>query len=352
MNSLRTYGIALTLALVLTSGPCYAPTDWVVNTIDYANGLVKDAGSVQEEYAGYANQYIQNKTGSLGDVNAAKKKKDKAKKLKDRADKYKAKAKKMKALADKAKEKKAALEAEAKKLQDKADEIKEKYDAAKAKIDEAKDKYNEVKDKVDEAKDKYNEVKDKVDEAKDKINEAKETASGLKDAAKAKAGLESGAAVEEMPGTISAQDVEQTPLAPEPQVTPLLPQTDTVTALQELTAADAAVTTEIAVPSLTPADGLTTELSVDEVVELADTPAADVAAVAEPLSEFNLEEQLLMADQLKAKQREETAAPKLSNEELRGRLRAGDEAKLESLRQSRRRTFGSAPAALKEIADE
>lgn len=367
MTSSRQTALLAAALLFLSSRPCYAPTDWVVNTLDYANGLVKDASEVQEEYAGYANTYIQGKVGELGDVNAAKKKTEKARKIKERADKYKQKAEKMKALADKAKEKKAALQEKAKKLQDKADKLKQKYEAAQEKIRQAKDKVNEVKDKVDDVKDKYDQAKDAVNDARSKIDEAQETVSGLKDAAggaldaaKAKAGLENDAeALENVAAEneqLSAAEAENLVSEPDAPITAVravspLQRENAVSALRELAAEDAAVVTEVALPSVRAADSLNTELSADEVLKLAETPDAEVAA-AETISEFNLEEQLLMSDRLKAEKRAETAAPKLSNEELRSRLKAGDDAKLEALRQSRRKSFSLAPAAVKEVGDE
>ena len=378
MISLRKMAFVAAALSIFSGRPCYAPTDWVVNTLDYANGLVKDASAVQEEYAGYANTYIQGKVGELGDVNAAKKKTEKAKKLKDTAAKYKEKAKKVQALADKAKEKKAALQEKADKLQEKADRIKQKYEAAQAEISKARDKINDVKDKVDEAKDKiddakdmYDQAKNTVDMAKDEMNQAQEAVSGLKettagtlgtagaavDAAQEKNDLEAFSAAEDEGSPDAEEDV--TYVEPEKgisavsAVTPIQAmKPNAAAALQELTTVDNAVVTDISLPVMTAREGLNTELSADDVLKMAETPDNEIAAAAETVSEFNLEEQLLMADRLKAKERAENAAPKLSNEELRGRLRAGDEAKLEALRQSRRKSFGTAPAAVKEVDHE
>ena len=74
MSNRLTYGMILAAVLIIfSSTPCYAPTDPIVNMIDYANGLVKQASSVQEEYANIANSYVQGKIGELGDVLPRKK---------------------------------------------------------------------------------------------------------------------------------------------------------------------------------------------------------------------------------------------------------------------------------------
>lgn len=372
MTKRLTFGIILTMLLTMFGRPCYAPTDWVVNAMDYANGLVKDGSSVVEEYSSYANIDIQGKMGQMGDFNAAKKSADKVKKIKERADKGQQKLKKLKALRDKAQEKKAALEKSVKAAKDKADSLKAKYEEAKSKIDEAKDKINEAKDKIDQAKDKINEVKDKVDEVKDKVNEVKDKVDEVKDkvdevkdkvdevqgeedADTSEENTEGEENADTSEEDTESRETEETDISAsdnQPQLTPIGIKTkiDAAAAMQNLTTTDGAVTTEITLPIVETSQLMETSISAAEVQELAEDSDADIAA-EEVSSEFNLEEQLLMSDQLKAKERAEKAAPLLSNEELRNRLKEGDIAKLESLRQSRRQSFG-VKAAAKESTDE
>ena len=393
-NRLTYGGILAALFLMFSSTLCYAPTDPVVNAIDYANGLVKDAGSIQEEYASYANTYVQGKIGELGDVNAVKKKADKAKKLKDQYNKAQEKYSKAKALADKAKEKKDALTKKANDLKSKAEDMKKKYDDAMKKVNDIKDKVEDVKDKVEDVKDKVEDVKDKVEDVKDKVEEgkaalenAKESAAALKesaagaidaaqdkvsgaiDTAKEKAGMSSeaetdvdGEALPDEAAVVSEENTEitedniQEDLSETAQTTPL-PTTSAsdraLTAIQALTSNQEGVLTNIALPTTTASPQLMSTISADEVLELSETQDSEIVQAPEATSEFNLEEQLLMSDELKAKERKENAAPQLTVEALKKELKAGDEAKLKALRESRRQSFGlSSAKAVEENANE
>ena len=382
MLSRLTYGVIFTaIMIIFSSSPCYAPTDWVVNTIDYANGLVKDASAIQEEYASYANTYIQGKVGELGDVNAVKKKTEKAKKIKDRYNKAQEKYSKAKALAEKAKEKKEALTKKAEELKAKADDLKKKYDDAMEKVNEAKEKIDEAKEKVEEAKEKVEEGKEALANAKDSAEALKDTASGAVDAAQAKvsgtidaakekAGMSPDAetkadagvsAVEDQPGaaeSVAEEDVEAEEGEIQEVITETTPRTSPTSseqalmAIQALATTQEGVSTDIVMPTTTASPQMISSISADEVLELREIQDTAVAQVPEATSKFNLEEQLLMSDELKAKERKENAAPQLTVEALKKELKAGDEAKLKSLRESRRQSFGSSSKAVKENANE
>ena len=380
-------GVLAAIFWAFSSTLCYAPTDPIVNAIDYANGLVKDASSIQEEYANYANTYVQGKIGELGDVNAIKKKTDKAKKLKDQYNKAQEKYSKAKALADKAKEKKEALTQKANELKAKAEDMKKKYDDAMKKVNDIKDKVEDVKDKVEDVKDKVEDVKDKVEEGKAAFENAKESAAALKesaagtidaaqdkvsgaiDTAKEKAGMSAetetdvdGEALPDEAAAVSEGNTEvtedniQKDLSEATQTTPLPTASASdraLTAIQALTSNQEGVVTNIALPTTTTSPQMISTISADEVLELSETQDSEIVQAPEATSDFNLEEQLLMSDELKAKERKENAAPQLTVEALKKELKAGDEAKLKALRESRRQSFGLPSAkAVEENANE
>lgn len=370
------YGIILTaLFLVLGGTYCYAVTDPIVNAVDYANGLVKDASSVQEEYANYANTYTQSKIGELGDVNEVQKKTKKAKKIKDRYNKAQEKYNKAKALAEKAKEKKEALTKKADELKEKADELKKQYDDAMKKVEEAKNKVEEGKDKVEEGKTTLETAKENVSALKDTaegtVSSAQDKASGTLGAAKEKAGISSPeetntnekiseAKILTSEATVAdEQDTETSEELGEEADQISLPKTllpsasnQALTAIEALTSEQEGVVTDVELPTTMATPQMMTTISADDVLELSEVENKDIVETTETMSEFNLEEQLLMSDQLKAKERKENAGPQLTIEDLRAELKAGDEAKLKALRESRRQSFGASKQAIKESADE
>ncbi len=373
-------GVLAAIFWAFSSTLCYAPTDPIVNAIDYANGLVKDASSIQEEYANYANTYVQGKIGELGDVNAIKKKTDKAKKLKDQYNKAQEKYSKAKALADKAKEKKEALTQKANELKAKAEDMKKKYDDAMKKVNDIKDKVEDVKDKVEDVKDKVEEGKAAFENAKESAAALKESAAGTIDAAqdkvsgaidtaKEKAGMSAetetdvdGEALPDEAAAVSEGNTEvtedniQKDLSEATQTTPLPTASASdraLTAIQALTSNQEGVVTNIALPTTTTSPQMISTISADEVLELSETQDSEIVQAPEATSDFNLEEQLLMSDELKAKERKENAAPQLTVEALKKELKAGDEAKLKALRESRRQSFGlSSAKAVEENANE
>lgn len=361
MSSRLTYGMILGAAFILLSStPCYAPTDWIVNAIDYANGLVKEASSVQEEYASYANNYVQGKIGSLGDVNSLKKKADKAKKLQDKYNKVKENYNKVKALADKAQEKKDALTKKMNDLKDKAEDIRKKYEDAKKKVEDVKDKIDEAKDKVEDIKDKVDDVKDKIDEVKDKVDEAKDKIDEVKD----KVNNDTEKDNENNDNTEDALESQETPEAIE--TTPIeqnftdisternfgiSPQMQAATTMQALTSTENAVITNITLPVAVSEAQMETPLSAEEVLELSEVSDEETAAAMSPISNLSLEEQLLMSDQLKAQQRQKQATAVLTQEQLQTELKAIDDAKLKTLRESRRQSFNGQSNITKEAAN-
>ena len=125
-----------------------------------------------------------------------------------------------------------------------------------------------------------------------------------------------------------------------------------LTAIEALTSEQEGVVTDVVLPTAMTTPQMMTTISADEVLELSEVENKDVVEASEATSEFNLEEQLLMSDQLKAKERKENAGPQLTIEDLQAELKAGDEAKLKALRESRRQSFGASKQAIKESADE
>ena len=366
-------GVLVAIFWAFSSTLCYAPTDPIVNAIDYANGLVKDASSIQEEYANYANTYVQGKIGELGDVNAIKKKTDKAKKLKDQYNKAQEKYSKAKALADKAKEKKEALTQKANELKAKAEDMKKKYDDAMKKVNDIKDKVEDVKDKVEEGKAAFENAKESAAALKESaagtIDAAQDKVSGAIDTAKEKAGMSAetetdvdGEALPDEAAAVSEGNTEvtedniQKDLSEATQTTPLPTASASdraLTAIQALTSNQEGVVTNIALPTTTTSPQMISTISADEVLELSETQDSEIVQAPEATSDFNLEEQLLMSDELKAKERKENAAPQLTVDALKKELKAGDEAKLKALRESRRQSFGlSSAKAVEENANE
>lgn len=345
-----------------------AISDYAINIIDKGTEYVEQVGQVQEDVNSQMNEYMNVKVGIPGDAKQLQKAADKAERIKTKADKYQAKAEKMKKKMNKAKEKMAAVKAEKDKLQAKADKIKaeyqkaqEKVKQAKAKIDEAKAKIDDVKGEIDKAKQQYEDVKGKVDEAKAGLNDIKEGAAALKDAAQAK--LDEARAkipgqddeeINEEENTASSEEgenetapselmenVSETAGVAEAEVTASvqmpLNQADTLSALNDVLQEGSIQTTvePIAVPDALPMPQM---LTPDEVVQKAEEIKLDSPEKAEYSSQFDLQEQLKMLDAAKAKELSENTPKHISQEELRGQLKAGDDAKLEALRASRRGT--------------
>ena len=371
-----TYGVFLAVGFIINNSTfCYAVTDPLVNMIDHANGLVKDASSVQEEYANYANTYIQDKIGEFGDFNAVQKKLKKVEKIKERYTKAQEKYNKAKALAEKAKEKKEALTEKANKLKEKADEMKKEYDEAMREINDAKAKIEEAKDKVEEGKKALEEAKETVSTAKDAAKEAIDTAqnkaSGAIDSAKEKAGISSeeeitttdeagsekeilvdGASIVEEKQDDEALANKDITFLPEEEGSLTSASDQALTAIQALTTGEDGVVTNISLPSATALPEMMTTISADEVLELSETQDNEVIEAPEATSQFNLEEQLRMSDQLKAKERRERASLQLTVEDLHKELKAGDEVNLKALKESRRQSFETSETAVKERSDE
>ena len=60
--------LAITL-LSISSSNSYASTDWIVNAMDTANGILKEITSQYESFSTKAQEFITSKTGKLGDIN-------------------------------------------------------------------------------------------------------------------------------------------------------------------------------------------------------------------------------------------------------------------------------------------
>lgn len=368
MNKYIVLSLLFLGSLSLSAKNAAAISDYAINIIDKGTEYVEQVGQVQEDVNSQMNEYMNVKVGIPGDAKQLQKAADKAERIKTKADKYQAKAEKMNKKMNKAKEKMAAVKAEKDKLQAKADKIKaeyqkaqEKVKQAKAKIDEAKAKIDDVKGEIDKAKQQYEDVKGKVDEAKAGLNDIKEGAAALKDAAQAK--LDEARAkipgqddeeINEEENTASSEEgenetapselmenVSETAGVAEAEVTASvqmpLNQADTLSALNDVLQEGSIQTTvePIAVPDALP---LPQMLTPDEVVQKAEEIKLDSPEKAEYSSQFDLQEQLKMLDAAKAKELSENTPKHISQEELRGQLKAGDDAKLEALRASRRGT--------------
>ena len=66
----------LIVSLLCSAEFCYASTCQITNFMDQANGVVNNVTTKVKGYADKANEYIQGKIGSLGDINSVKKKAD------------------------------------------------------------------------------------------------------------------------------------------------------------------------------------------------------------------------------------------------------------------------------------
>lgn len=346
MISRRTFGVIMTILLTMVGKPCYAPTDWVVNAVEIANGVVIKIGGVQEEYSQIARNYITGKIGKIGDFMQAVKQSEKVQKLKDRAAKAQEKYEELKELAAKAKEKKEALMKLADEAKAKADEIKAEYEREMEKVNQARAKIKEAEQRMQEAKDKINEVKGKVTDAKDKLAEAKDTVSGLKDTAQAAVGnLQN--KVDTTRNKLGLSPANTTPV----QEMTLLPDNEqTVTAIRDMTEGADFVTTDVALPDAASPEDLQVDISVDDIARLAETSDAEIVAQTEQISDLGLTEQLQqkvaakkkLVD-TKAKRQLQDAQPKLSK----------DGAGMDKILQVRRKAFGIKNADLaKEASHE
>ena len=61
--------IVIVMLLLIKSTPCYASTDWIVNIVDTANGILKDVTQQYEAFSTQAQKFITAKTGKIGDFN-------------------------------------------------------------------------------------------------------------------------------------------------------------------------------------------------------------------------------------------------------------------------------------------
>ncbi|MBR2033146.1 MAG: hypothetical protein IKA03_00555 [Alphaproteobacteria bacterium] len=276
----------LMVSLFCGADSCYASTCHITNFMDQANGVVNNVTTQVKGYADKANEYIQGKIGSLGDINSVKKKADKVKKNKQRLQKAQSKAKKLKAVYDKAKEKKAALDAEIIKAKDKANEIKSKYEdaqkqlaAAKSKINEVKDKVNDVKDKVNEVKDKIDEVKDDVDVVQSKFNQAQDKIDSIK------------------PKVKNSPEDNTNIIFDNPKVE--LPKEDMVTAIEKITDQKGAVSTEVKDITDVSFELLQNDLTAEDISELSVSTDLVLLEINEKQSDLTLDEQLQNLDKLK-----------------------------------------------------
>lgn len=374
MNRIAILSLLLCFCLASAAHKAYAVTDPVVNIIDKGTEYINQVGQVQEDVNSQMNEYMNVKVGIPGDAKSLQKAADKAQRIKTKAEKYQAKAEKMQKKIEKAKEKAAAIKAEKDKLQAKANKIKaeyqkaqEKVNKAKEKIAEAKAKVDEVKGEIDKAKQQYEDVKGKVEEAKAGLNDIKEGASALKDAAQAKldearskipgqdeaAGeAESGSeemlpdAEDNMPDETVSADTAVTgePIAENAEgqaavaVLRRMPvnKADTLSALNTVlqeNSVQTAVTEAVAVPDT---GVLPQMLTPREVMQKAEEVKLDTPEKAEHSSPLDIQEQLKMLDAAKARELSESTPKHISQKELRGQLKAGDDAKLEALRASRR----------------
>ncbi len=342
MISRRTFGVIMTILLTMVGRPCYAPTDWVVNAVEIANGVVIKIGGVQEEYSQIARTYITGKIGKIGDFMQAVKQSEKVQKLKDRAAKAQEKYEEMKELAAKAKEKKEALMKLADEAKAKADEIKAEYNREMEKINQARAKIKEAEQRMQEAKDKINEVKGKVTDAKDKLAEAKDTVSGLKDTAQAAVGnLQN--KVDTTRNKLGLSSANTTPV----QEMTLRPDNEqTITAIRDMTAGDDFVTTDVVLPDAASQENLQVDISADDVARLADTSEPEIVAQTERISDLGLTEQLRQNGVVKKKNVNIRPQMQGSKPEL-SKVNAG----MDKLLQIRRQAFGINAAEAAKEAD-
>ena len=273
----------LIVSLLCGAEFCYASTCQITNFMDQANGVVNNVTTQVKGYDDQANEYIQGKIGSLGDINSVKKKADKVKKTKQRLEKAQAKAKKLKAAYDKAKEKKAALEADIKRAKDKANELKSAYDAAqkklakaKSKLDEGLDKVNDLKDKVEDGIDK---AKNVADAAQSKFNSVQDKLDSVK--SKTDNGAENNADI-----ILENSKVE-------------LPKENTVSSIEKITDQTGAISTEITDVADVPFEMLQNDLAAEDISELSEATDIELMEINEKQSDLSLDEQLQNLDKFK-----------------------------------------------------
>lgn len=335
-----------------------AITDYAINLIDKGTEYVEQVGQVQEDVSSQMSEYMNAKVGIPGDAKAVQKAADKAQRIKEKAEKYQAKAEKMQKKLEKAKEKAAAVKAEKDKLQAKADKIKAEYQKARDKVNKAKAKIDEAKAKVEEVKSKVDEAKEKVSEIKSDINDIKEGAAAIKGAAEAKiaeakekvSGSDGGAGSEEENMTKATADeaeptdekyeepeekAEVAEQTSEAVARPLSIKADALSALNTLIQENA-VQTEVNAEIPVPEDlAVGSVLTPQEILSKAEDIKIDTPEKTELSSSYDLREQLKMMDAAKAKELSEQRPKHISQEELEGKLKAGDEAKLNALRAAR-----------------
>lgn len=337
-----------------------AITDYAVNLIDKGTEYVEQVGQVQEDITSQVSEYMNVKIGIPGDAKKIQKATEKAQRIKEKADKYQAKVEKLEKKAAKAKEKAAAIKAEKDKLKAKADKIKAQYQKAKAKIDEVKSKVDEVKGEIDKAKQQYEDIKNKVDEVKDGINDIKEGAEALKDVAEAKLDevkdkipgqeeeivdettedgeLKESDVESEEKTEMSEQEAEPEVNKAEPEVNKAKltkPKADTLSAIHRVLQKNdiqMAVNPTVVTPEAVVMPQMVTP---EEVLKGAENVKLNTPEKVEYSSEYDLQEQLKMLDAAKAQELSENTPKHISDEEFRGQLKAGDEAKLEALRAGR-----------------
>lgn len=152
--------VAVAMLLMFSGKNCYASTDWIVNVLDTANGILKNVTEKYEQFTTKAQQFVSNKVGKLGDGNKGAKMKQKLQALKERFAEMEEHRKRLKARHEEGIKREQARINKFKTL------VKSFKDQVKDKGQEIKDKRQEIKDKV---KDKVQEIKDKVENVKDKV---------------------------------------------------------------------------------------------------------------------------------------------------------------------------------------
>ena len=148
--------VAVAMLLMFSGKNCYASTDWIVNVLDTANGILKNVTEKYEQFTTKAQQFVSNKVGKLGDGNKGAKIKQKLQAFKERKAEMEEHRKRLKA----------RLEEAIKREQARINMLKT---SVKSSMDQVKDKGQEIKDKVDNFKDKVEDVKENVENVKDKV---------------------------------------------------------------------------------------------------------------------------------------------------------------------------------------
>lgn len=326
-----TYGIILAaLFLCFSSTSCYAPTDWIVNTVDFANGLVKDASSVQEEYANYANNYLQSKIGSFGDFNSLVKSQTKLEKIQERYKTAQARYEKAKALAAKVTEKKAVLQERANKLKETADKIKAEYEEEKKKIEEIKNEAQKAKKELEEATEKASELKDLTVESVDTIKEKSGMLSEDKNNTTTDVSQNVDMTKQEVP--VAASIIQDTSKSA---------QNQTLINIEALATEDKGITTDVSL-SVAPSTNLMTTISAEEVVKASEEPEERTLQHPEAVSQFNLKEQILMSDRTVLNPQKESG---LETVEIEGSLK-------KPFQGSSRQSFKAIQGVTEEAANE